>query len=378
MRTNERLLNACTLGNFTEVENLFKRFIFKPNVNARSDPEKYTALHLASRWGYTKIVELLLDKHADVKAKDWNGMTPIYSAISNAREVPRIVELLINKGIDVNTKEENGCNPLFLASSAGHRDIAELLINKGADVNPKENHKFTALHEASLCGHKEIVELLINRGADVNFQDHNGRTALYTAIMYSHKEIVELLISNGADVNIQDDYGNTALYIASTKKGYKEIVELLISKGADSSLLHKNEKVEDIVNKLRNNPPKKEILFIVLFGDRPLTGQVAEGESDIMSFSHHNKAVDFINEYKRYYQTTEPLSVLAIGQIHELWEFLHRKAYDKKYNPPYGLLINFNYSGQHYIRYSQEEVKKEGFSSLTNRVIAHIEYLVGT
>jgi ankyrin repeat protein len=81
------------------------------------------------------------------------------------------VKDLIEKGADINAKDNNGMTALMLASKNNRKEIVELvelLIKNGADVNAKDIYGRTALMIASVNGHKEIVELLIKNGADVN------------------------------------------------------------------------------------------------------------------------------------------------------------------------------------------------------------------
>ncbi|MCK4677072.1 MAG: hypothetical protein KAT48_02985 [Bacteroidales bacterium] len=130
---------------------------------------------------------------------------------------------------------------------------------------------------------------------------------------------------------------------------------------ASGSESKKTKFVEDIVEDLRLKPPTNEICYVVLFGNRPLTAKEQEDEDDIMCFTHKSKAEDFIQGYQQYYNTTEPLSILAIGQLSKLWEMLHNNAKDKLYQPPYGLLINYNYSGQPCNWYSLTDLKNFGF-----------------
>ena len=58
----------------------------------------------------------------------------IWAAVFGHRET---VELLIEKGADINAKNEgeDKCTPLIWASRNGHREVVELLIAKGADVD---------------------------------------------------------------------------------------------------------------------------------------------------------------------------------------------------------------------------------------------------
>lgn len=124
------------------------------------------------------------------------------------------------------------------------------------------------------------------------------------------------------------------------------------------------ELVEDIVKKLRQEPPSREICYVVLFGDRPLTGMAVKDETDIMCFTSRSRAEDFMRGYQNYYHCQKPLSILAVGQLSELWAMLNNKARDQLYEPPYGLLINFSYSGHPYNRYSLADLKRIGLDGL--------------
>ena len=77
----------------------------------------------------------------------------------------KIVKLLIDKGADVNAKNNDGWTALIWASRNGYTEIAKLLIDKGADVNAKNNYVWTALMLASRNGYKKVVELLKQYGA---------------------------------------------------------------------------------------------------------------------------------------------------------------------------------------------------------------------
>jgi ankyrin repeat protein len=56
-------------------------------------------------------------------------MTPLHAAARTGQK--KAVELLIDKGADLNAKNENGVTPLQMASQNGHRSIVELLQKPG-------------------------------------------------------------------------------------------------------------------------------------------------------------------------------------------------------------------------------------------------------
>ncbi len=134
------------------------------------------------------------------------------------------VKKLLQKGANVNAKDAFSATPLHEAAEAGHKAVAQLLVSKGANVNAKAQDKSTPLHLAAAGYHKDIAELLIVKGADVNAKDGSGNTPLHLAVEWSgdaslppaQKAVVELLLSKGADPkaqnNIQQDPGLKALH----------------------------------------------------------------------------------------------------------------------------------------------------------------------
>src|SRR3989339_492603 len=79
-----------------------------------------------------------------INAQNSYGKTPLYQACS--KNCKDIVELLINKGADVNIANKNGETPLYWTCSNGCKNITELLINKGADVNIANKNGETPLY----------------------------------------------------------------------------------------------------------------------------------------------------------------------------------------------------------------------------------------
>lgn len=138
---------------------------------------------------------------------------------------------LIDKGADVDAKEENGFTALMLASWHGYSQIVQCLIGEGADVNIKTNEGLTALLSALEQSRYDIVKILVASGADVNAKGMDDRTPLMGEAYRGNYFIVKLLLDAGADVQARDKYGNTAL-IWAEKGNQKIIIQLLREAGA--------------------------------------------------------------------------------------------------------------------------------------------------
>ncbi|RSN68323.1 ankyrin repeat domain-containing protein [Candidatus Korarchaeum cryptofilum] len=110
------------------------------------------------------------------------------------------VRELLDKCADVNARDEFGCTPLRHAATIGNIDIVKFLVERGADIDAKDKFGFTPLHCATSGGHLDIVKFLVERGADVNARDEDGRTSLDLARKYDRLDVVEFLENTARSV----------------------------------------------------------------------------------------------------------------------------------------------------------------------------------
>lgn len=190
----------------------------------------------AAEQGDTKRVLKLLEKNADINAKDTQGRTPVMAA-THGNKADTVKEL-IRAGADINLQDKRQDNPLLYAGAEGLLEIVKLTVEAKADTSITNRFGGTALIPAAERGHVKVVEELLTKSdVDVNHINDLGWTALMEAIVLSdggadHQQIVQLLIKHGADVNIPDKNGVTPLQHAR-KKGYTEIEKMLVKAGAD-------------------------------------------------------------------------------------------------------------------------------------------------
>lgn len=170
------------------------------------------------------LVKILLDRGAEVNARDEHGWTPLHHAAS--RDAVSILQLLLDKGADVNSKTVEGATPLHVAAASGSLNTISLLLAKGVDINARDNSGRTPLHYAAAKGSLATVKLLLKHKADPNAKDAEGRTPLQYAVERGATRIVRCLIDAHADVNARDKYGKTPLDTAR-EKSYRKIAEHL-------------------------------------------------------------------------------------------------------------------------------------------------------
>ena len=163
-----------------------------------------TPLHYAALYGSAESVRILLERGADVKARNKSNATPLIYGAYNFDKA----RLLVEKGSDVNAQSAPGMTPLLVAvSTHGNTATVRYLLDKGADlkavVDPVGSD---ALQLAAMKGDVEMVRLLLKKGADPKLKDRAGFTALLNAFSDSDQERVRVLLDAGSDVNAANTF----------------------------------------------------------------------------------------------------------------------------------------------------------------------------
>jgi ankyrin repeat protein len=199
-----------------------------------------TPLHYAALYGSTDAVRILLDRGADVKARNKSDATPLIYGAYNFDKA----RMLVEKGADVNARSAAGMTPLLVAVSV-HGNVATVryLIDKGADVKGAGPQGSDALQTAAAKGDVEMMRLLLKKGADPKKKDQAGFTALLNAFSDPDQERVRVLLDAGSDVNVANTFSGavkngpialnhmTPLFIAATDAPAATI-KVLLSAGA--------------------------------------------------------------------------------------------------------------------------------------------------
>ena len=108
-------------------------------------------MHLAARHGQAKVVEYLLERGADIEARDADLETPLLAAIDRrwfAKPTPEVVRLLVKQGADLQATDKAGWFPLYAAAQYASLPVAEILLSAGAPVNQRTNAGQTPLDRA--------------------------------------------------------------------------------------------------------------------------------------------------------------------------------------------------------------------------------------
>ncbi|GMH77069.1 hypothetical protein TrST_g4088 [Triparma strigata] len=109
-----------------------------------------------------------------------------------------VVNLLLERGADVSVEDHHKDTALTIAIAKRHVDVGVSLISAGADKDHKNKFGWTPLMLAAGNGDKTTVQTLIMRGCNVNIDTPAGMTALVVAKARGAEDVVEVLKAAGA------------------------------------------------------------------------------------------------------------------------------------------------------------------------------------
>ena len=234
--------------------------------------DEQSLLHTAAKYGHLTVVELLVERGAEVYSNPMASYPPVIIAAWNdrlavveyfLREIPKLAHGTNGLGVTVNLAARQGWvdivrahvnadplsvhqrgwigdTPLHWPAHNGYTEIVEILIDAGADIEADEINCYGGkpLHWASESEPK-TVQLLLDRGAAVDARNVMENSDFYgfTPLLMNASqrddcaEVTAMLLNAGADVDAQDAKGRTALQLA-IERNLVRIPEVLRHHGA--------------------------------------------------------------------------------------------------------------------------------------------------
>ncbi|XP_074662462.1 uncharacterized protein LOC141915005 isoform X2 [Tubulanus polymorphus] len=210
------------------------------NINS-TDNEKHTVVHWATVCGQIKLLDIIMGKSAVLSTPDIHDAYPIHYAAQmagmNAEGMEpgvgmKILQKLLSKGIPVDVTDHDKRQPLLWAASAGSSDACLALINAGAKVESADKDGLTALHCAASRGHPECIQTLVEHKATIDCKDKNECSPLFYAITLNHEKCTSCLLELGANPSFRDKKGRSPAHCAAAK-GLVSCLTLLEEKNAN-------------------------------------------------------------------------------------------------------------------------------------------------
>ncbi len=200
--------------------------IFKKNVKSKRRNISQLPIFSHVFEGKEKSVKLLLDKADEMKRplleekSDFLGETPLLMSLHGYREKSKVVQLLLQRHADINACNNSGLSALLICAGAGHSEsLKELLKSpkfpiKMIESRDKEGN--TALHLAV------VHKIRFSQVFDIGWEYF--KTSLYGIIIIkqppsefsepfikSHLQMIDLLLQAGVDVKAINNKGETPI-----------------------------------------------------------------------------------------------------------------------------------------------------------------------
>jgi len=204
-------------------------WMFIPATFSARDPQGNTILHYATQWKLDQVIPGMIQRGAEVEAKNFSGETPLFLAVRV--DSASTVRTLIASGAAVSGRDTLGNTALHAAVRWDTQASAETLITAKTDVNAYNLYGNTPLHDAIRLGRFAMETLLVQRGANIEARDAEGNTALMLASVLGNYRSAEHIMRSKPDVNTRNNNGETPLIVA-VRNERSDLVALLLDNGA--------------------------------------------------------------------------------------------------------------------------------------------------
>ncbi|GMH45393.1 hypothetical protein BSKO_13350 [Bryopsis sp. KO-2023] len=133
-------------------------------------------IHDAATLGYSQVIDALVKGGGDVDAQtDGEELTPLHLAVETLKG-QTVLELL-GLGANVGLTTSTSLTPLHVTPlNMGSEGIALALIASGSNIDALSNSSWTPLHFAAYWGNEKVMEVLVERGANVEAKAEDGKT----------------------------------------------------------------------------------------------------------------------------------------------------------------------------------------------------------
>lgn len=222
--------------------------IFKMLLEHGADPSapylRTTVMHRimenrglnSSTSGQNRQLGVLLDQPGvDFNTRDADGMTLLLLAAKRGFGVSdestiKVIQKLLDRGADIYARDRKGRSAMHHASCFKKR--CDFILSKAPELmDSPDNEGKTPLHHAlaprngRVTNAKDATRALITAGADVTHPDHEGKTPLHLALDHSEwmihaadsvggsgRDMFDRLVAKGADVNARTHAGEPPIF----------------------------------------------------------------------------------------------------------------------------------------------------------------------
>jgi ankyrin repeat protein len=202
--------------------------------NAQDEEGMTLLLHAVKNTDY-RLVNFLLDDHADYNHQDHDGENFFFYLVTVGRYYTDVLDYFIHNKeeqeyIDWEAKNKDGQTVVDVVLEKEEVDICYALKEIGADfTDAQDKYGRNVLQLMILEGDEDNVNDFCDEDT-IDHQDKDGDTPLHTALRLKDPEdMFEILMKYNPDIEANNNKGETPLHIA-VEYGHDDIIEYLRDK----------------------------------------------------------------------------------------------------------------------------------------------------
>lgn len=197
-----------------------------------------------------EMTRLLLEFNANPNVCDNDGWTPLMIAIANNENtfngVPQdntpIINMLLENNADISQPNDNGYTPMIVCAMNGEMKIMRKLVEEyDGNVNERDNEEISVFAHALMFAGRdarnenggkmknEMIDYLIEKGANIHHSNINNQSPLFLSAHNGYLDMVKYCVEHGIDVHQRDVNGVNSMEQAHSR-GHKLIVSYLANK----------------------------------------------------------------------------------------------------------------------------------------------------
>lgn len=233
--SENKVAKAIARNKFSEAKAMLLR---GAGANGRcSFRRKATSLMLAVEKNHYGLVQILLEKGADVSLRD-EGSANVAHYLAPGPNARMVLDAVMAAGTDM-THSCGWHTPLSrLAKHDGNLALAADLIARGVPLDTPLKYHASLVHVAADYNSPKTLRLFAKKGVPLDAQGNEGKTALHLAAANGRAEVVKALLDCGADASITDNKFNTAadLALKENHPGIAHYIQKFIKPAAPAPL----------------------------------------------------------------------------------------------------------------------------------------------
>lgn len=239
------LHHAILCGNAEGVRILLERGADVESSVKATQKTEFRPLHMASRLGFSTIVQYLIDFGCDLNSTTDSGDTALMICARYKQE--KCLKVLTTAGADFGLVNTAGQSAASIAESnqwsLGFQEALLDTIQKGKIPTSFNTSVFSPLLLVAQAGDTEALKNVIAcEGFDLDYQDGNGYSAVMVTALKGHVEAFRLLVYAGADVKLHNNHGETAIALSELNPNHdlfeKVMLEFSLEKGNHNAGFH--------------------------------------------------------------------------------------------------------------------------------------------